>query len=157
MAPPFSSFFLHKSLPDGMSHCVQLLFFCFLWLVLSIQITQMPGHGRWWVSSWESATESLTSFHLHLKKKTVRCSSEMLSTEMQRIRQCSVMTFFILKCLLIYPTIAQHQEIQYRGRTMILTNSDSSTLMLWTLFQYSFKIFLSENSLIQFAKELKDR
>ena len=38
-----------------------------------------------------------------------------------------------------------HQEIQYRGRTMILTHSDSSTLMLWTLFQYSFKIFLSEN------------
>ena len=110
MAPPFSSFFLHIFLPDGMSHCVRLLFFCFLWLVKSIQITQMPGHGRWWVSSWESATESLTSFHLHLKKKTVQCSSEMLSTEMQRIRQCSVMTFFILKCLLIYPTIGHTKK-----------------------------------------------
>ena len=85
------------------------------------------------------------SFHLHLKKKTVRCSSEMLSTEMQRIRQCSAMTFFIVKCLLIYPTIAQHQEIQYLDRTAILIYSNSSTLMLWTLFQDSFRIFSSEN------------
>lgn len=61
MAPPFSSSFLHKSLLDGTSHCVQLSFFCFLWLVMSIQITQMPGYGRWWVSKPEKVPLSLFS------------------------------------------------------------------------------------------------
>ena len=140
MAPPFSSSFVHKSLLDGTSHCVQLSFCCFLWLIMSIQITRMPGHGRWWVSRPEKVPLSL--LHLFISTWKRRQSD---ASEMQRIRQCSVMTFFTLKCLLIYPTIAQHQEIQYWGRTMILTYNNSSTLMLWTLLKYTFKIFLLEN------------
>lgn len=84
MAPPFSSFFLHKSLPDGMSHCVQLLFFCFLWLVMSIQITQMPGHGRWWVSRPEKVPLSL--LHLFISTWKRRQSDALQKCSLQKCK-----------------------------------------------------------------------
>lgn len=106
------------NLPDGTSLTVFSFHFSVScgWSCLSKlhKCLDMEGDG----------STSLRKFHWvsyifssPLEKKTVRCSSEMLATEMQRIRQCSAMTFFIIKCLLIYPTIAQHQEIQYRDRT----------------------------------------